>query len=139
MSFLMFNQGEGIAAAALVNKTAPQELDLILYQNNHALADGDTEADYTECDFSGYERKLLTAASWVVTEDAPTELEYPEQSFTSDSDQTAQLVYGYLLLQRTSGKAICGWRFDDGPYSISLNNDAIDITPNILLKKPSEV
>ncbi len=139
MSFLMFNQGEAIMAAALVNKTAPQDLDLLLYKNNHPLTDGDTEADYTECDFTGYSRKQLTAANWVVTANAPTELEYPEQSFASSADQAAQLVYGYLLVQRTSLKAICGWRFDDGPYSISLNNDAIDVTPVILLKKPSEV
>lgn len=138
MSFLMFNQGEKITAEALLNKTAPQELDVMLFKNNQTLTDGRTEADFTEADFTGYTRAQLTASNWVVTPNAPTSAQYPMIAFKSTADQTAQNIYGYVLLQRVSGKAICGWRFDDGPYSVSKTDDEIDVTPDLRIKKVGE-
>lgn len=139
MSFLCFNQGEGIIGELLIHKqTVNYDLILKLYKNDHALADSDTEADYTEADFTGYGAKTLTGASWTVTPGAPTLLEYAEQLFESTADQAAQSVYGYILVQQTSGKAVCGWRFDDGPYVVSKNGDKIYVTPTLQILKVAE-
>lgn len=131
MALLVPNQGEEIALAALLNKTAPQELDLCLYQNDKTPAETDTESDYTEADFTGYSAIQLTAANWTITPGAPTEAAYAQQTFTSSAGEQNQDVYGYYLKQRTSGKLVYAERFSDGPYNIVNDGDAIKVTPKI--------
>lgn len=131
MALLVPNQGEQIALEALLNKTAPQNLDLKLFKSNTTPAETDTEATYTEADFTGYALVQLTAASWTVTPGAPTEAAYAQQTFTSSAGAQNQNVYGYMIIQRTSGKLVYAERFSDGPYNIVNNGDAIKVTPKI--------
>lgn len=131
MPLVVFNQGEEIALAALLNKTAPENLDLVLFKSNTTPGETDTEATYTAADFTGYATIEFTAASWTITPGAPTEAAYAQQTFTSTAGSQNQPVYGYIIKQRTSGKAILGERFGDGPYTIVNNGDAIKVTPKI--------
>lgn len=131
MALVIPNQGEVIALEALLNKTAPENLDLCLYQNDVTPGETDTEATYTEADFTGYSTIQLTAANWTVTPGAPTEAAYPQQTFTSSADQTSQSIYGYYVKQRTSGKLVYSERFTNGPYTIANNGDEIRVTPTI--------
>jgi hypothetical protein len=128
MALLVPNQGEQIALEALLNKTAPQNLDLKLYKNNKTPSETDTEVDYTEADFTGYAAIQLTAASWTVTPGAPTEAAYPQQTFASTAGSQNQDVYGYYLVQRTSGKLVYAERFSNGPYNIANDGDEIKVT-----------
>ncbi len=140
MSFLFVNQAEEVLAKYLVNKSpaAAENLVLRLFKNNWTPADGDTEAAATEADFTGYAHIDLTGADWTVTPDAPTALVTAEQLFQSTADQTAQTIYGYYLTQVSSGKLICAWRYDDGPYNVQTNGDKIYVTPTINIKKVGE-
>lgn len=131
MTLLVTNNGEGIALAALVNKTAPQDLKLKLFKNNYTPLEASVTADFTEADFTGYSEKSFVAANWVVTEGAPSNAAYAAQTFTSSANQTSQSVYGYYIVQVTSGKVIWAERFTDGPYPIVNNGDAITVTPVI--------
>lgn len=131
MALVVPNQGEEIALAALLNKTAPQDLDLCLYKNDVTPGETTTEASLTVADFTGYASIQLTAASWTITPGAPTEAAYPQQTFTSSAGSQSQSVYGYYLKQRTSGKLVYAERFTDGPYVIVNNGDAIKVTPKI--------
>ena len=131
MAGVLFNQGETIGLEALINKTAPQTLILRLFTNNKTPAEADTEADYTEATGFGYASISLTPATFVTTPGAPSDVTYPQQTFTF----TGALgnVYGYYLTQTTSGKAVAGERFADGPYNIVNNGDQIKLTPKITL------
>jgi hypothetical protein len=131
MAGVLVNQGETIMLEALVNKTAPQTLILKLFKNNYTPVEGDTEAAYTEADFTGYASVSLTPATWVTTAGAPSDVTYPEQTFTSSANQTLQNVYGYYLVQTTSGKLVAAERFSNGPFPIQNNGDAIKVTPKI--------
>lgn len=131
MALLVPNQGEVIALEAFLNKTAPQDLTLKLYKSNTTPGETDTEATYTEADFTGYSAINLTASSWVLTPGAPSEAAYPQQTFTSSAGSQSQAVYGYFLVQQSSGKLIYAERFSDGPYTIVNNGDAIKVTPKI--------
>ncbi len=141
MSFLLVDQAEEIVARYLVNHSpsAAEDLVLRLFRNKKTPADGDTEADYTEATFTGYAHVDLSGIGWTITPDAPTLLQYAQQEFVSSADQAAQTIYGYYLTQVSSGKLVCAWRFDDGPYSVSKNLDKVKVTPKIQIKKPSEV
>ena len=138
MALLMCNQGEGVALENILNKTAPQNMVLKLYKNDKTPADGDTEASYTVADFTGYSDVTLTGASWTVTPGAPSEAAYAQQSFTSSADQATQNVYGYYVVQATSGKLMWSERFSDAPNPITNNGDIIKVTPKIQLKKTGE-
>jgi hypothetical protein len=131
MSLILPNQGEKIALEALVAKTAGQNLILKLFKSNTTPGESDTEATYTEANFTGYSAITLTAANWSVSEGAPTEASYAQQTFTSTAGSQSQNVYGYYLVQVTSGKLVWAERFSDGPYTIVNNGDSIKVTPKI--------
>ena len=131
MALLTPNQGEEIALGALLNKTAPQDLDLCLFKNDYTPVEGTTEANVTAADFTGYAVIQLTAASWTITQGAPTSAAYAQQTFTSTAGSQNQPIYGYYVKQRTSGKLVWAERFSDGPYTIVNNGDAIKVTPTI--------
>ena len=133
MSLVLPDQGEAIAVKALVNHTAPQNLSLRLYKNDKTPADGDTEANYTVADFAGYASVTLTGGSWVVVEGAPTEATYAQQTFTRSSTGAAQTIYGYYLVQVTSGKLVWVERFASAVV-ITNAGETIKVTPRITAK-----
>ena len=134
MALLLPNQGEQIALEAFVGKTAGQNLVLRLFQSNTTPAETDTEATYTEANFTGYAAVTLTAANWSFAAGEPSTLSYAQQTFTSTAGSQNQSVYGYYLTQVTSGKLVYSERFTDGPYTIVNNGDAIKVTPQITLQ-----
>lgn len=131
MSLVLPNQGETIALEALVAKTAGQNLILKLYKNDITPGETDTESTYTEANFTGYSSITLTAANWTATGGAPSHIDYAQQTFTSTAGSQNQPVYGYYLVQVSSGKLVWAERFTDGPYTIVNNGDAIKVTPVI--------
>ncbi len=133
MAGVLVNQGEDIFLKAGVNKTAGQNLILKLYKNNVTPAEADVEGGYTEADFTGYSNVTLTGASWTATPGAPSQVTYAQQSFTSSADQSTQSIYGYFLVQASSGLLVAAERFSDGPYPISFLGDIVKVTPKITL------
>ena len=130
MPLLVPNQGTELVLAAIVNKTAPQDLDLCLFKNNYTVVEGTIESSVTVADFTGYATIELTAATWTVTSGAdPGSISYPKQTFTSSAGSQNQPIYGYYIKQRTSGKLVWAENFSDGPYTIVNNGDKIDVTP----------
>lgn len=133
MTLLVPNNGEGDMLTALVAKAAAENLALHLFKSNTTPAETDTTATYTEADFTGYAAITLTAANWVVTEGAPSNAAYPQQTFTSSAGSQSQSVYGYYLTRVTSGRIAWAERFADGPYVIVNNGDQVKVTPVITL------
>ena len=121
--------GENLILEALVNKTSPQDLVLKLFQNDVTPSDTDTAATYTEATFSGYAALTLTGATWGAASGGS--IAYPMQTFTSDAAQTLQNIYGYYMVQATSGKLVLAERFTNGPYAVTNQGDKIDLTPTI--------
>ena len=133
MALLLPNNGEGDALAAIVGKTAAENLVLRLYSSNTTPAETDTTATYTEATFTGYAAITLTAASWTVTEGAPSNASYAQQTFTSSAAQATQNIYGYHFTRVTSGRIAWAERFPAGPYPIANNGDNIKVTPTFTL------
>lgn len=133
MSLVLVNQGEDLALKALVNHTAPQNLVLRLFKSNTTPAETDTEATYTEADFTGYSSATLTGSSWSTSGTAPTQAAYAQQSFTSSAGSQNQDVYGYYVTQATSGKLLWAERFSNAPFNIANNGDVIKVTPQITM------
>jgi len=133
MALVLTNNGEGDILAAAVAKAAAENLVLRLYISDTTPAETDTAATYTEATFTGYAAITLTPANWVITEGAPGDATYPQQTFTSSANQTPQTVYGYYLTRVTSGRIAWAERFPSGPYVIANNGDNIKFTPKFTL------
>jgi hypothetical protein len=52
---------------------------------------------------------------------------------SSSANQSSQNVYGYFVVQTTSGILLWAERFSDGPYPIANNGDQIKVTPRFEL------
>lgn len=122
--------GEVLLANNWLNKVAPQNQTLILYQNNITPAETDTAGTYTEATFAGYGAKALTGADWTVTSGAPTSAAAPAQTFAA-SAAGAQSIYGYMLKQAVSGIIMVAERFSGAPFNIANSGDSITVTPTI--------
>jgi hypothetical protein len=131
MAIVICQAGEKIFLEAGLNKTAGQDVLLKLFSNNHAPANADTAASYTEATFGGYVAITLTGANWATTPGNPTSIAYAQQTFASSGPQATQQIYGYFMVQATSGLLIGAELFSDGPYPIANLNDQIKITPKI--------
>lgn len=131
MPLLVPNNGEGDALSFFVNKTAPENLVLRLYTNNITPAETDTAASYTEASGFGYASITLAGASWTVTEGAPSQAAFAQQTFTFTGNLGN--VYGYHMTRLTSGRIAYAERFPDGPYTMVNNGDQIRVTPQITL------
>lgn len=131
MAIVICQDGEKIFLEAGLNKTAGQDTVLKLYTNNRTPANADTAASYTEATFTGYAGAALTGASWTTTPGNPTLIANAQQTFTSSAAQATQQVYGYFIVQASSGKLIGAELFSDGPYPIANNGDNIKVTPKI--------
>jgi hypothetical protein len=131
MTLLVPNNGEGDMLKAIVNHTAAENLVLRLFTNNVTPGETDTAATYTEASGNGYAAITLTGSSWTITEGAPGDASYAQQTFTF----TGALgnVYGYFLTRATSGRIAWAEKFTDGPYNVVNNGDQIKITPKITL------
>lgn len=128
MALVFGNAAEGISLAYMVNKAVPEDLVLRLYRNDVTPGETDTLATYQEATFSGYSAITLTGSSWVIVEGGPSQATYDRQSFTSDADQSAQLIYGYYFTRAVTGDYVTAERFSDGPYTIANAGDRIRVT-----------
>lgn len=125
------NVGESAILAMIVNKTAPQNLVLKLFVNNITPSDTDTHLTYTEADtgtFPGYAAKVLTGATWDVSGDT---VSYPQQSFVCDSSSATADVYGYYVVQQTSGILMWAERDAAAPFPVRNLDDTVRVTPTL--------
>lgn len=132
MTLVVPDQGESLMLQNDVNKVAPQDLVLKLYENNITPGESDTEATYTEATFPGYAAKPLSGANWSVIEGDPTEISYALQEFTATGPGNG--VYGYTVEESGSGKLKWSERFPSAPYTIVNNGDKIQVTPKKTLE-----
>lgn len=131
MALLAPNAGTDLMLQMVVNKTAPQNPVLKLFKNNYTPVAGSTEANFTEATFTGYAAVTLTGSSWTTTPGAPSSASYAQQTFTSSAGSQNESIYGYYIVQTTSGKILWAERFTDGPYVIVNNGDTVKVTPTI--------
>jgi hypothetical protein len=121
--------GENLSLEMITNKTAPQNLLLKLYKNNITPSDTDTAGTYTEATFPGYAAITLTGASWNAAS-AGTIAYSAQQTFTCSGVATDD-IYGYYVVQASSGTLLYSERDGAAPFAIRNSGDAVKITPTI--------
>lgn len=120
--------GENLALEMIVNKTAPSNLTVRLYQSNTTPAEGDTAGTYTESTFTGYSAAALTAGTWGAA--ASGTITYGAQLTFTCSGASAQSVYGYYVTN-AGGTLLYSERDASAPFAITNSGDAVKLTPTI--------
>lgn len=128
MALLFPNSGENLVLEMIVNKTAAQNLVLKLFSSNTTPSETDTAGTYTEATFSGYAAITLTGASWGA---ASTTIAYAQQTFTHNGGGVSNSIYGYFVVQVTSGTLLYAERDASAPFTLTNNGDNVKITPTI--------
>lgn len=132
MALVVPNVGEVRLLKYALNHTNAEDQIIRLYKNNYTPVEGSVAGDFTEATFTGYVSLPLTGSSWsIATVSGVTTASYAAQGFTSSADQAAQDVYGYYIVDATSGILLWAERFTDGPYTIAVNGDQINVMPKI--------
>ncbi len=129
MPLVVVDQGENMILEMIVNKTAPQNLDLQLFSSNTTPSETDTESTYTESSFTGYAEIALTGASWATA--ASGSIATSAQQVFTASGTPSGTVYGYMLKQATSARLIWVERDSGAPFTISASGDTVRVTPTI--------
>lgn len=127
MALLFPTGGDNLVLEMLVNKTPAQDLLLKLYTNNITPAKDDTAASYAEASGFGYAPIPLSGVLW--GQAAFGSITYAQQIFTF----TGALgnVYGYYMVQLSSGLLMYAERFNTGPFLIANSGDKIELIPTI--------
>lgn len=131
MTILVPNNGEGDALSAFVNKSTLSDLILRVFKNNITPSETDTAATYTEADFSGYAAATLTGASWTISEGAPSQASYAQQTFTRNATGAAQTVYGIYMTRSSGGRIALAELDPAGPFTLTNNGDVYKYTPQV--------
>ena len=131
MTILVPNTGENIALSYLVGKTTTvRDLIYRLFATNVTPAETDTAGSYTEAAGGGYASKTLTGASWTITNGAPTDAAYAQQTWTFTGALTTNAtVFGYYVTRVTDADLVLAETFTS--FTPANNGDQILLTPHI--------
>lgn len=131
MTLLVPNVGENITLSYLVGKTTTvRNLIYGLFATNVTPAETDTAGSYTEAAGGGYAAKTLTGASWTVTNGAPTNASFAQQTWTFTGALTTNLtVFGYFVIRATDVDLVLAETFTS--FTPANNGDQILLTPQI--------
>jgi hypothetical protein len=111
----------------------PGNQTLKLFVNNYAPDDTTVAANLTEMSTNGYAAKTLTTTSWVVTAGAtgqPASAAYATQTWTFTNSGGANTVYGYFIIDSTTGLLLWVEAFAAAKV-VANTGDQIIITPTI--------
>jgi hypothetical protein len=121
--------GENRILETIVNKTAAENLSLRLFINNITPSDTDTTATFTQAVFPGYAAITLTGASWGTASGGT--ITYSAQQTWTCSGSSTDDVYGYYIVQVTSGILLWAERDGAAPAAVRNSGDAVRVTPTI--------
>lgn len=124
--------GEDKLLAFTLGFATPGNQTLKLFVNNITPADADTAATYTEMSTLGYASKSLTKTSWTIAQNGTkSEASYAAQTFSFTAG-TAVTVYGYFIIDSTSGVLLWSELFD-APKTVQFAGDQIIVVPKFTL------
>ena len=134
MPLLIPAVGENKLLEFQLGKATPGDQTLKLYTNNITPGDSDTAATYTEMTGLGYAAKTLSKGSWSVSQvSSVAEGVYAQQTFSFNAG-TAATIYGYFVVDSTSGVLLWSERFATSK-TVQNQGDEIKITPKFTYSK----
>lgn len=128
MTLIVSNIGETTMLESIFKTASPEAFKLKLFTNDYSPVEGTVAGDLTEATGAGYAEIALTRASFTVSGDTAS---YAQQTFTFTGAEPT--IYGYYIVETSSGKLILSERFSDAPYAIPTGGGTVKITVNVTL------
>lgn len=135
MPLIVSNASEVTLMQFALGFSTPGNQILKLFTNNVTPGDADVAATYTEMGVQNYAAKTLTKGSWsVVSSTNVGTATYAAQTWMFDGTGGAVTVYGYYVVDATTGLLLWAEAFSSGKV-VQYAGDSITITPTITLSK----
>jgi hypothetical protein len=134
MTIVVANPSEVTLLQQALGFSVPGNQILKLYVNDLTPGDADVAGSFTEMSSLGYAAKTLTKGSWSVASSGGVgTASYAQQTWTFSAG-AAVTVYGYYVVDTTTGLLLWSERF--GTPKVCQNaGDSIVITPIFTLSK----
>jgi len=102
---------------------------VLLYQNNYTPVDGSVLGDFTEADFDGYTAngQVLGSHSTPAIVSGRATTTWTPKIWTHDGGATANLIYGYYVVDGSLTELLFAERDPAGPRSLGVLGDAINV------------
>lgn len=145
MPATVFNQGLQMQAAGAGAFCARNDLVILLWSANVTPAASDNPSGTTNAYygastslFTGYANISINPANWVFTGTAPYYATYPLASFTSSAGSQNVYVYGYAVMQTTTGLWYLAERFVGTSYPAHIvnNGDVVGVNFEAIFQSP---
>jgi len=134
MALIVPTESENTNLGFMLGFATPGNQILKLFTNDIIPADTDVAATYTEMATLGYEAKSLVKGSWTIAQNGGVaEASQAAQTWTFSAG-TAVTVFGYFVVDTTTGVLLWAERFVAGKV-VQYAGDQIIITPKITLSK----
>jgi hypothetical protein len=135
MSLVVPNPSEVKLLEFALGFSTPGNQLLKLFTNNVTPGDTDTAATYTEMSTQNYAAKTLNKANWSIASSSGVgTASYAAQTWTFDGSGGATTVYGYYVVDATTGTLLWSELFNS-PKVVQYAGDQIVITPAFTLSK----
>ncbi len=129
--FVVPTIGEQELLKRLLNATAPDDMAIRLFTNDHTPSKGDTIDSYTEVPTTdtAYGPISLIGDDWTVESNGGvTEAVHPQVVFSLEDAHT---IYGYYVTDSTGELLLLAEAFEDGPYDIPSSGEEIKVNPKV--------
>ena len=134
MALIIPTASENTNLGFMLGFATPGNQILKLFTNDIIPADADVAATYTEMATLGYAAKSLVKGSWTIAQNGGVaEASQAAQTWTFSAG-TAVTVFGYFVVDTTTGVLLWAERFVAGKV-VQYAGDQIIITPKITLSK----
>ena len=134
MALILPTVSENKMCEFMLGFSVPGNQTLKLFTNNIVPSDPDTAASYTEMVGLGYAAMTLLKANWVIAQNASVaQGSYAQQTWTFSAG-TAVTVYGYFVVDSTTGVLLWSEAFAAAKV-VQYAGDQILITPKLTLSK----
>lgn len=110
-----------------------ENLTLKLFKSNTTPTATSVIGDFTECDFTNYTSKTLTAATWnaATTVSGKATATYDSTPLSWTCGTTGNTIYGYTV-QSASGSTLLWAELFSSPRTLA-NGEILNLTPTITL------
>jgi hypothetical protein len=99
MGVVVYTQGVDNMTTLALGQHGPQQLEVHLYVNDHAPQPNDSQAQYTDCTWPGYDSYRPFPSDWVgSSNNGVSYYQTPQITFLFDpSTEPQQTIYGYYV------------------------------------------
>lgn len=137
--FLRDEPGCHLALLASLAAGPLADLHIDLFKSNTQVTHANLKANFTLCNYEGYEQKDIVWQAPSIADDGTPEMVGVFPELRPAGDATPNVAYGFILTDDADDLLWWAARFDRPPLAMNDENDAVNVTIRLRLQGKSLV